>query len=306
MKARHLLATILPLLGSALSGGAAQVWFSSSIEGGHLTSTGVPLGGDTVIELGAFTPGFTPTPENIAQWRENWHGAGRSLYDEENGWYSGISDIPGNSGPFATGRQGWMWVYNRSGEWSLFSNPAWTWPSVEGDTAAQALPVEWPLAQATQVVLGSVPAGETELATAQVEGATPPALGYGEWAELVFGGSPASTSGPQADADGDGVSNFAEYAFGSRADRAGSVPASGQLIHTTAEGARHLAVGIDKGWTTGVAFTAQLSEDLVTWYEEAPQVETLVDNTSRYLARDAQPLGARKATFMRLSATPAE
>lgn len=279
---------------------AAQVWFSSSIDGGHHTSTGAPLGNDTIVELGAFSPGFVPTAANTAEWKQHWHSAARSLYDAQNGWYNGTFTLSNNSGAFATSQQGWIWVYNRSGEWCLFSKPSWTWPSTAGEGFTQAV-VQWSVEEASQSVVGVASSPDNEITTAKISGASSPSVTFEEWAALMFGSNPALAS---ADNDGDGVSNFAEYAFGSRADLAGSVPGNHSVAYEQ-NGQKYLAVGIEKGWTTGVTFSASLATDLENWDStvSATNIVIVEDSATGFIARDSQPLGAREKAFLRLNAT---
>lgn len=286
-------------MATTLSLQAAQVWFSSSIDGGHYTSTGAPLGDDTIVELGAFAPGFVPTAQNTAEWKQNWHSAARSLYDAQNRWYNGTFTVPNNNGVYATGQQGWIWIYNRSGEWCLFSKPSWTWPSTAGDNLEA--PVQWSAEEASISVVGQASTPDEEITTAQVSGATSPSITFEQWATLLFGDSAAAAD---SDNDGDGVSNFAEYALGSRADLAGSVP-SNHSIAFEENGQRYLAVGIDKGWTTGVNFSASLSPDLNAWDStvSATNITIIEDSATGFIARDSQPIGAREKAFLRLNAT---
>lgn len=286
------------LLGATTSAQAAQVWFSSSIDGGHHTSTGAPLGDDTIVELGAFAPGFVPTAANTSEWKQNWHSAARSLYDAQNRWYNGTFTVPNNNGVYATGQQGWIWIYNRSGEWCLFSKPSWTWPSTAGEGFTQA-PVEWSAQEASINIVGQASTPDEEITTAQISGAASPSITFEQWASLLFGQTPASANN---DNDGDGISNFAEYALGSRADLAGSVP-SNHSIPFEENGQRYLAVAIDKGWTTGVNFSASLSPDLNAWDSSATSITIVEDSATGFIARDSQPIGARQKAFLRLNAT---
>lgn len=276
---------------------AAQVWFASSLGGGHITSTGSPLKGDTIVELGAFAPGFTPTAANTAQWRTNWVSAARSLYDEQNGFYSGIFTLNSNAAPFGTSQQGWIWVYNRSGEWCLYSKPSWTWPSTAGDNILA--PSEWSVEDASVVVVGAAAAGTNEIVTAKVTDGASPSVTFEQWVAMMFGTNPALASG---DNDGDGISNFAEYAFGSRADQAGSVPGNASIAFED-NGQKYLAVGVEKGWITGVNFSAELTQDLSLWDGSAASIVIVKNDANGFIARDSQPMGAREKSFIRLNAT---
>jgi hypothetical protein len=90
---------------------------------------------------------------------------------------------------------------------------------------------------------------------------TPPALTYAEWAATKY--PAANLSNSAADLDGDGVSNFDEYAFGLDPTKgsslnpiiAGLKKSTGQFSYTRTE-------------NTGLAYTVWTSTNLVTWTQD--------------------------------------
>lgn len=290
--------TLTPLLTALLlaNTNAVEIYFTSSIAGGHNTSTGSPLNGDTLVELGTFTAGFIPSAANKAEWQSHWHRASLALYDSQNGWYSGTYTLTANTAPFTTDQKGWIWVHNRAGEMTLYSRNTWTWPSASN---AVATPVEWAVEEANTTIIGSTNTNGKELTTASAGANTPsPALTYASWAQLQFGPNGADKN---ADADADGASNFAEYAFGSRADQANNAPGNCQTTCTDNQGNKYLAVGIGKGWVTGITYTGKMSTDLINWSSDDIIVEQ--NDNQTYTARDNQALGQRQKCFLRLEAS---
>lgn len=275
----------------SLPAAAVEVFFTSSIAGGHVTPNGTPLSSDTIAELGAFTPGFTPTAANVSQWKNNWQAANRSAYNASVGFFSGSHTITSNSGAFSTTQQGWVWVYNRSGQWALYSKPSWKWPNAS-DVLAQ--PVNWAVEDATITVIGTTNT-TNEITTAQVSGAASPQVRFADYMQLLFNQNVSL----EGDEDGDGQTNFAEYAFGSRPDDSGSTFNSGVTIQTHGT-TKHLTANVNKGWVMGVNYMAQRSSDLTNW--TTSDITVLQNNSNNYTAHETAPIGTQQKSFLRILA----
>ncbi|HLP08304.1 MAG TPA: hypothetical protein VK178_09060 [Opitutaceae bacterium] len=101
----------------------------------------------------------------------------------------------------------------------------------------------------------------------RLEPPTPPSATYATWRAAHFSGSAlidAAISGPDADPDGSGVTNFARYAFGLAAR--GPVAAPATLGTTTSDSATYLTLTFTRRATaTDLSYTVEASTDLATW-----------------------------------------
>ncbi|HXG49110.1 MAG TPA: lamin tail domain-containing protein, partial [Methylomirabilota bacterium] len=136
---------------------------------------------------------------------------------------------------------------------------------------------------------------------------TPPSLTFARWQALFWDEAVtnAAVSGPEVDADLDGLVNFAEYALGlhPRRDQPGRRPQAGlieidgrsylTLRFTTAAGAMEAEVAL------------QWSSNVIDWNDAPPGVELLettsgADGTTQWLYRTTAPLELTPAGFLRL------
>ncbi len=100
-----------------------------------------------------------------------------------------------------------------------------------------------------------------------------PIPGYEAWAATAFPVATASEDrGPEVDGDGDGWSNFAEYAFGLSPDRADG-PALGWLAGAGEDGLRF--VYRVRTAAPDLRYQVEVSADLRTWDRSGVEVETL-------------------------------
>ena len=228
--------------------------------------------------MGYFDSGFAPTATNTAQWSEHWTTLDRTIYFENSSrFFSTFS----NDGA-ATGQEAYIWGLNRSArnnEWILMRDSSWTVPFAGGVSPT----INWGAGDASIVVVGAVNEGGIHLQTAEVDG-EPPFLDFADWQELHFTEAEVqagTTVDPDADADGDGVSNAVEYALGSIPNSGSSLPSLEQSFDdngravVTARFARQVNATLEP----------EVSSDLVTW-SSGSSVQVLSTSGAELVFRD--------------------
>jgi len=123
---------------------------------------------------------------------------------------------------------------------------------------------------------------------------------YAEWAlrNLVQGG-------PEGDDDGDNVSNYLEYHFGSRPDLATDAPFPDARIQRIG-GANYLTLSFPRNVLAGGSLEVQLSSDLRIWTTNSAMFEVIStldneDGTAEVTVRYLRPVdGDSKKVFLRL------
>ena len=112
-------------------------------------------------------------------------------------------------------------------------------------------------------------AGSNWRASGNVDGDPQNALGYAAWLSAFFTpGEVDSTAitGPEEDGDGDGWSNYLEYALGTVPNSAGDFPVSIQPSLEDHDGDLYLTITYTRSVNSGeVQFSAETSDDLVIW-----------------------------------------
>ncbi|HLP02862.1 MAG TPA: glycoside hydrolase family 44 protein [Opitutaceae bacterium] len=160
----------------------------------------------------------------------------------------------------------------------------------------------------TPAFVGEVPADLANwvvtlppLSVSTIELNIPAAANYAAWRALSFSTTDLgndAVSGPDADPDGAGVTNFARYAFGLPAR--GPVATSTTLGTTTSGGASYLTLTFDRRATASdLAYTVEASSDLVDW----STVTTIAPGTpAQVTAQDSVALGTAGITrrFLRV------
>ena len=118
-----------------------------------------------------------------------------------------------------------------------------------------------------------------------------------EWADaIVWNGADSS---PDADPDGDGMPNLAEYALGT--DPVSAADRPGPVVVPLAESER-LAITFRRTGDPGLLYEVLASGDLETW--TPVWSSTGAGNTAGPVTvHDSEPLGGRSARFMRLKIT---
>lgn len=258
-----------------------EIRWSSDLDVVNVQSDGTtPLDGSFEFFIGSFE-GLVPDAGNVADWMASFRVFDTTAYDPETGRFASVKDLVSNAPPFAIGTRAYVWGRNGTGsgsEWILFGRPSWTWPdAAPNPLAPPPLPLSW-LTQAVgreDVVLGSVNEGGWQLRTARVV----LDLSYPDWAGQVFlPGDDASAGG---DPDGDGRSNFLEYAVGSdprEEDRPFEVGWNAN---------REIEVNRAPG--REVQWVVQVSEDLEEFTDLDGGVAFVVDEPDRLVFRIENP-----------------
>ncbi len=291
------------LLASGLSSQAAQVNWGCDRMAENQTSSGFgsSLGSEFAFELGAFEPGFIPTPENRDEWLDHWHSAQSSVYNERLRFFAGsvvIEEID-TEGVFVPTNQAYIWGYDSRDldgpvEWILITNPMWNWPAGQGIRT----PAHWSVGDASEAVVGEINAADNafHIRTASL-GNLPEQSSADAWREAQFADyiDNPDVSGWDADPDRDRISNLVEYALG--------------LSPTTHDAVTPSRVGFENGYLTltvnrirrdDVVYRVEVSSDMRQWESAADQVEILEDEMDRLVARDRLSSSAALQRFMRL------
>jgi hypothetical protein len=158
-------------------------------------------------------------------------------------------------------------------------------------------------AQPTNWIASAIPGG--------LPGGSAPLLSYDAWRALLW--NPASVtnnaiSGPSADADLDGLSNFSEYALGLHPKR-GQPNKRPQAAIEMIGNSWYLTLQYTvSASATESAVTFQVSSNLMDWVSGVPNTELLwstpnIDGTTTYKFRDRAPVEATPYHFIRLLVT---
>jgi len=183
------------------------------------------------------------------------NGAGSQLrangFPSAGNVFGTISNISGSY--LVPGTRLYVWVFDTaspydSSQWGIFTAPGWVVPPKLGGQALST-------AATVSAIQGSASAGQLRLST--------PPLTFGNWCMKKFPESaPATTTGFNADPDGDGIFNIAEYAWQLNPNARDNTSTTltgetaGSAVTFTFKTPRNLA---------DVQVTAECSPDLKTW-----------------------------------------
>lgn len=175
---------------------------------------------DFSLELGVFPKGFVPTCENRDQWVAKWIKLDVAAFDIREARFAGVVDLS-QPLPAAADPQVYFWAANgrdltKGPEWLLLTRPEWKWPAA---SPAGSPAVTWTTGSPASPVLGEIGSNGFHLTSERV--APVPVL-LDSWLAGFFPDSPADRN-PDADPDGDGLSNRLEYFLGSDPDQGSSV-----------------------------------------------------------------------------------
>ena len=163
--------------------------------------------------IGVFRNGFIPTYENREQWAAQWRELGTASYDVEEKRFAGVTDTA-VSADVAAGSQVYFWGKNgtdltKGPEWVLLSNALWKWPAKSTAIAPAAV---WTTGGGPlSLIVGEAESGGKHLISRALR---PVPVAEAAWLGRYFENQPASAK-PEADPDGDGMSNSLEYFLGS-------------------------------------------------------------------------------------------
>ncbi len=155
-------------------------------------------------------------------------------------------------------------------------------------------------ALATNWVASAMPGG--------MPGGTPPTQTYSTWRALFWDDVYATNnavSGPDADADGDGLNNLLEYAFGLNPAAPQPKPQLQTAVQTL-NGEQYLVVKIRwNGGAGDVIPTLQASSDLLTWEPAGFSLIPIAgdDGSFEYDFIATSPMSANRQQFLRLCYT---
>jgi hypothetical protein len=297
MLLHRLILYIVLCFGSSIPAQAViqTIYYGCTPGASHLqASNGQNLRHDAMIEVGAFTVGFDPTAANRSSWKNNWTPLSRANYNTATNYFNGRIDLSSNTAPFTTSNKIWVWVFDRSGNWALYTNAAWTWPNTSPSPFPAGLPLQCYTPGATIVRAGTIN-GAAEIVCEQVNDGASPAITYTQWATLML---PSGAQAKNQDFDNDGQSNFYEYAMGSNAlDRNSRAEDVKVAIYS---GQKYLSASISKGWTSGVTYVVELSNNLQSWNQTGVVV---VNSFTKLEVRDDSTVGSLSRRFMRISIT---
>ena len=111
------------------------------------------------FELGAFSEGFDPNTTPKAQWASYWVVLQAAMYDPIEDQVIETATLAGNSAPFTTNSQAYIWGFNTKdvdagAEWIVIAASEWKFPSADS-----TLPTTFSVSDAdtpAEVLMGSV------------------------------------------------------------------------------------------------------------------------------------------------------
>jgi hypothetical protein len=115
--------------------------------------------------------------------------------------------------------------------------------------------------------------------------------------------------GPDDDDDGDGISNFLEFLYGSRPDLASDAPVPSAAIQSIEVGGvvdDYLTLTFRQNLDADASVTVEVSLDLVTWSSDPALFDSVSavyngDGTATVTVRLADPVGSvQERIFLRL------
>lgn len=132
-------------------------------------------------------------------------------------------------------------------------------------------------------------------------------MNFIEWQNWTFGTNDLADpaiSGPDADPDGDGWSNFAEFALGMHPEDASDLPNQIRGGFQEIEGVTHLSIEFES-WpgALGVTYFMEVSQDLKTWSENTMEMMPSpphADGSITRMFRSISPASSSNTDFARL------
>lgn len=159
-----LLFAVLDGRSSAMAAVSAPINWGSPVDSVLRDSSGLPLDGTYVVQLGYFESGpdgpFVPSADNAADWAAHWMVFDQAAYDPQTGYFTSSARVLANGGsssPFASvgmnfaDQPAYLWIYNTTTpgpetQWFLGRNSGtngWTLPSKPIDCCDNLPPISW-------------------------------------------------------------------------------------------------------------------------------------------------------------------
>ena len=194
----------------------------------------------------------------------------------------------------------YVWGYNSKSattgaEWILVTNRSWILPS---SASGIALPLQWSMGTATDVILGSVNASAgVHMQTAAVGNS---GSAHHAWLASFGLGRVDDTQVWELDSDLDGESNLSEYAAGTDPTNSASVSRAAVQFYTNGE-ERVITLTFDKNPEARVHYQIELSSDLNHWEPGNEQIDLVSEEADKLIFRDIVPAHSSRPTFYRLN-----
>lgn len=288
----------LIVLAASMGTAMAQdtIFWNSDPERDNLTSSGAPMDEGFRFEIGVFTGSFVPTTSNKDLWAANWRPAARTIYQTGTSRFASSLLVSSNVSPFTIGKTAYIWGFRgdaANGEWILFRESSWTWPSASGFEF-----LEW-YAQNATPVLGQIHnSGSPFLMKSEaVSNAAPPGTTWTQWlGESIPVGT---ANGPNDDPDHDGTPNLLEFVFGTD-----PVVSNNPVATPVALVSGHMEITIPRRIDHPATLVVEVSGDLIEWHSGSGQTLTMSDGPLSLVVRDLTAIdSSNPRRFMRLRAS---
>ena len=244
----------------------------------NLDSGGAAMDSSFTFQLGVFAAGFVPTVSNTAEWAGHWVSAQESSYNTLASSFTNSITVSGNTAPFTVGAKAYVWGRGNGGEWILFSNTGWTWPSPD---PMNPFPLDWKASDANEVILGEMISSGTPF---QMKSAA--VLSYSSWRDTALAGEPLG--GPNDDPDLDGCMNALEFVFGTPPLVSGPGAATpSSLVEISSQ--RYLQISVPRLRDRLAIVTVEVSGDLVTWHSGTAHTVEVSNTANQLVVRDLTP-----------------
>ena len=282
---RTALAYCMLLAASPVDAGLAYWGSEGFVE--NADSHSRPWTSDYSLELGVFPLGFVPTFENRDQWIEKWIKLDVADFDTQEERFAGVVDLSVPL-PAAAGPQVYFGAKNgndltKGPEWLLLTRPEWKWPAA---SPAGSPALTWTTGSPASPVLGDIGENGFHLTSARVG---PVTVQLDQWLAEFIPDSPANRA-PDADPDGDGMSNRLEYFLGSNPGDASSI--IHPQIQPTGDGT---LLTLQRNPRAVSRFAVETSTNLRAW--KVSDTETIQDRPDLIEVRVPRDPSAKSAFF---------
>ena len=248
-------------------------------------SNGQAMDASFHFELGVFKDGFVPTSANTAQWAGKWVAAQSAAYNPTTQYFTGSYTVTSNASPFVENAQAYIRGLGgiNNSEWILLRASSWLWPQPGG---IDPVALEWNVANANQVILGSLNSGGALMQSASINGGP---MTYAQWRDAELSG--VALNGPEQDADGDGIPNVMEFVLGTPPQSVNPLPPITVSVVMDG-GVSYLQSSIPRRADRAATLRLERSTDLVSW-SSGPTVTQVVSETPLLLvAKSMLPVTA--------------